>query len=148
MTFPRSNIKRGLVLFRCSPNKFLCLYRYIACPSKWFEDNGRKKSIKYRKPEKNLKLIVEKCHTYVFNSGLAYKTWIGLPVPESTHEMTEHVSSNLGICYVDNRNIKRKHLWKDGLHLIRSGKIILAYNFLSCLSKHFLIRIQHLRVFT
>ena len=62
--------------------------------------------------------------------------------------MTEHVSSNLGICYVDNRNIKWKHLWKDGLHLIRSGKIILAYNFLSCLSKHFLIRIQHLRVFT
>ena len=45
--------------------------------------------------------------------------------------MIVHICSKLGICYVDNRNIRREHLWKDGLHLVQSGKVILANNFLS-----------------
>ena len=43
--------------------------------------------------------------------------------------MTVHLCNKLGVCYVDNRNIKRKHLWKDCLHLVESGKVILANNF-------------------
>ena len=43
--------------------------------------------------------------------------------------MTVHLCNKLGVCYVDNRNIKRKHLWKDCLHLVKSGKVILANNF-------------------
>ena len=93
--------------------------------------------------------MADKCPTYavkdVFISGLIYKTRIeqGLPVLERTHEMIVRFCYKLGICYVDNRNIRRKHLSKDGLHLIESGKVILANNFLSYLSKCFLIRIQH-----
>ena len=91
--------------------------------------------------------MVDKCHNYgvknVFISGLVYTTRIGLPVLEKTHEMIVHLFSKLGICCIDNRNIRRKHLWKDGLHLIESGKVILANNFLSYLSKSFLIRIHH-----
>ena len=34
-------------------------------------------------------------------------------------------------------------MWKDGLHLVESGKIILANNFSSYLSKCFLICIHH-----
>ena len=30
--------------------------------------------------------------------------------------------------YVDNRNIRRKHLYKDGLYLMEESKIILARN--------------------
>ena len=85
--------------------------------------------------------MVEKCHTFgiknVFISGLVYTTRIGLPVLERTHEMILHLCNKLGICYVDNRNIRMKHLWKDGLHLVESGKVILANNFLSYLSKCF-----------
>ena len=80
----------------------------------------------------------------VFISGLVYTTRIGLPVLERTHEMILHLCNKLGICYVDNRNIRMKHLWKDGLHLVESGKVILANNFLSYLSKCFLIRTHHL----
>ena len=91
--------------------------------------------------------MVEKCHTYgiknVFVSGLVYTARIGLPVLEKTHEMIVHLCNKLDICYVGNRNIRRKHLWKDGLHLVESGKVILANNFLSYLSKCFLIRIHH-----
>ena len=101
---------------------------------------------------KNLRSMVEKCHTYgiknVFISGLVYTTRIGLPVLEKTHEMIMHLCNKLGICYVDNRNIRREHLWKDGLHLVESGKVILANNFLSYLSKCFLIRIHHPGLFT
>ena len=45
-------------------------------------------------------------------SGLVYTTRIGLPVLEKIHEMIERLCNKLGICYVDNRNIRRKHLWK------------------------------------
>ena len=40
--------------------------------------------------------------------------------------MTVHLCNKLGISYVDNRNIRRKHLRKDGLHLVESGKVDLA----------------------
>ena len=98
--------------------------------------------------EKNLRCVVDKCHTYgvkgVFISGLIYttRTEQGLPVLERTPEMIVHFCYRLGVCYVDNRNIRRKDLSKDGLHLVESGKVILANNFLSYLSKCFLIRIQ------
>ena len=96
------------------------------------EDNIQSK---IEKLGKNLRSMVEKCHTYgiknVFISGLVYTARIGLPVLEKTHEMIVHLCNKLGICYVDHRNIRRKHLWKDGLHLSESGKVILANNFLS-----------------
>ena len=113
------------------------------------EDNSKSK---IENLEKNLRSMVDKCHNYgvknVFISGLVYTTRIGLPVLERTHEMIVHLYYKLGVCYVDNRNISRKHLWEDGLHLVESGKVILANNFLSYLSKCFLIRIHHPGAFT
>ena len=77
--------------------------------------------------------MVDKFHTYevknVFISGLVYTRRIGVPVLESTHEMIVNLCYKLGVCYVVNWNIRRKHLWKDGLHLVESGKVILANNF-------------------
>ena len=37
--------------------------------------------------------------------------------------------------YVDNRNIRENHLYKDGLDLMEEGKIILAGNLIFYLSK-------------
>ena len=99
------------------------------------EDNSKSK---IENLEKNLRSMVDKCHNYgvknVFISGLVYTTRIGLPVLQRTDEMIVHLCYKLGACYVDNRNIRRKHLWKDGLHLVESGKVILANNILSYLS--------------
>ena len=100
----------------------------------------------------NVRSMVEKCHAYgiknVFISGLVYTTIIGLAVLEKTHEMIVHICNKLGICYVKNQNIRRKHLWKDGLHLVESGKVVLANNFLFYLSKCLLTRIHHPGLFT
>ena len=75
------------------------------------EDNSQSK---IEKQGKNLRSMLEKYHTYgiknVFIPGLVYTTRIGLPVLEMTHEMVVHLCNKLGICYVDDRNIRRKHL--------------------------------------
>ena len=36
--------------------------------------------------------------------------------------------------FIDNRKIKRGHLFRDGLHLLESSKVILADNFIYCLN--------------
>ena len=36
--------------------------------------------------------------------------------------------------FIDNSNIKKQHLWKDGLHLNRSGKDLLMNNILRSLN--------------
>ena len=71
-----------------------------------------------------------------FFSCLVYTTRIGLPVLDRTNEMIVNLCYKFGVCYGDNRNIRMKHLWKDGLNLVESGKVILAINFLSYLSKY------------
>ena len=43
--------------------------------------------------------------------------------------MIVDLRNKLGIYYIDRTNITRKHLWKDGLHLVKSGKVIVANNF-------------------
>ena len=82
------------------------------------EDNSQSK---IENLGKNLRFVVEKCHTYgiknVIISGLVYTTRIGLPVLKKTHEMFVHLCNKLGMCYADNRNTRRKHLWKNGLKL-------------------------------
>ena len=44
-----------------------------------------------------------------------------------------------GYCYINNDNITRANLFKDGLHLADSGKQILADNFVSNVNRNFLM---------
>ena len=48
-----------------------------------------------------------------------------------------------GLYYIDNRNIKADSLYKDGLHLLHKGKIVLANNFISHLNQKFLATHVH-----
>ena len=48
--------------------------------------------------------------------------------------MIQNLCQKYGWFYVDNRNIRGKHLYKDGLHLTEEGKIILARNLVFCLN--------------
>ena len=41
------------------------------------------------------------------------------------------------IHFIDNSNITKEHLWKDGLHLNGSGKDMLMNNFLRSLNSFF-----------
>ena len=67
------------------------------------EDNSKSK---IENLEKNLRSMVDKCHTYgvknVFISGLVYTARIGLTVLERAHEMIVNLCYKLDVCYVDN----------------------------------------------
>ena len=50
--------------------------------------------------------------------------------------------------FIDISNIKTKHLWKDGLHLNRSGKDLLMNNFSRSLNNFFLRKLKEQEVVT
>ena len=39
-----------------------------------------------------------------------------------------------GFVFLNNSNIKKEHLWKDGTHLVEEGKVLLANNFIKSLN--------------
>ena len=41
---------------------------------------------------------------------------------------------NYGFIFIDNCDIKREHLWRDGTHLVESGKVKLANNFINSIN--------------
>ena len=43
---------------------------------------------------------------------------------------------------IDNSNITTEKLWKDGLHLTNSGKLIVVSNFVHCLNSSNFLRKQ------
>ena len=71
----------------------------------------------------------------IFISGLVYTTRINIGILEKIHGMIQNFCQEYGWFYVDNRNIQGKHLYKDGLHPMKEGKIILARNSTFCLNK-------------
>ena len=54
---------------------------------------------------------------------------------KKNHVMIRKFCQKYGLLYVDNRNIQRKHLYKDGFHLMEEGKNILARNLIFYLNK-------------
>ena len=71
----------------------------------------------------------------IFISGLVCTTRINIGILEKNHVLIQKFCQEYGWFYVDNRNIRGKHLYKDGLHLMEEGKIILARNLIFCLNK-------------
>ena len=88
---------------------------------------------------RNIKKMTEKCRNAgaknVFISGLVYTTRVSLSILERIHETLLSYCDLHNCIYIDNRNIRGKHLYKDGLHLLESGKEILANNFLFYLNR-------------
>ena len=73
----------------------------------------------------------------VFVSWLVYTTGVDVYLLERVHVLI------LGFCrkncsvYIDNRNIRKDSLYKDGLHLIDKGKAFLADIFIVYLNNIF-----------
>ena len=86
----------------------------------------------------NIKCMAQKCYSYgvtnIFISGLVYTTRIDLHMLEEIHKKLVNLCPQLNLHYIDNTNIRSVHLFKDGLHLLGSGKSILANNFICSLN--------------
>ena len=86
--------------------------------------------------------MVEKCRNYgvknIFLSGIVFITRVSLDILIQVHNMISNFCSTNGLYYIDNRNIRADCLYKDGLHLLDKGKIVLAYNLIINLNQKFL----------
>ena len=75
-----------------------------------------------------LHFVGRECQSYIirniFISQLVYVTGMTLPVLERSHEMIQTMSNKAGVILIDNQNICEKHIRKDTLHLVESGKIL------------------------
>ena len=50
------------------------------------------------------------------------------------NEILKRLCEEHKFIFIDNGRINEKHLWKDGMHLLESGKIILANNFIDSIN--------------
>ena len=84
----------------------------------------------------NIGMIIKKCRFYgiksIFISDLVYTTNVKLSILEETNKKFEYF--NNGVISNDNRNIRGHHLYKNALHLLESGKIIFANNYITHLN--------------
>ena len=89
----------------------------------------------------NIICMVEKCRNYgaknIFLSGIVFTTRVSLDILIQVHNMISSFCNSNGLYYIDNRNIRADCLYKDGLHLIDKGKIVLANNFIINLNQNF-----------
>ena len=90
---------------------------------------------------------VEKCRNYgvnnIFLSGIVFTMRVSLDILIQVHNKISNFCNTNGLYYVDNRNIRADCLYKDGLHLIDKGKIVLANNFIINLNQNFLTDTHH-----
>ena len=74
--------------------------------------------------------------TYVL--GMVFTAKVDLPTLERVHLLLSNFCEDNGFVYIDNRNIKGDCLYRDGLHLLDTGKKILERNFIFVLNECFL----------
>ena len=91
----------------------------------------------------NIKNIALKCKRYgiqkVLISGLLTTNRLAQDVIEEVNKLIKNMCNIEGYCYVNNDNITRANLFKDGLHLLDTGKQILADNFVFNVNRNFLM---------
>ena len=89
----------------------------------------------------NIQKIVEKCKRVgvrnIFLSSLIYTTRVRLPILEIVHSLISNYCRESACFYIDSKH--QRFLFKDGLHLLESGKKILANNFIVNLNKSFFL---------
>ena len=82
----------------------------------------------------NVQEMAEKCCSSsvnnIFISGLVYAERFNVKTIENIHDKMIGLCFNFNLRYINSRNINDNHLFKDRLHLVESGKTILANKFI------------------
>ena len=71
----------------------------------------------------------------IFISGIAFNKRIDYDVINRVNNDLKQNCDVQGFIYINNSEIFENDIWRDDLHLLESGKIILANNFISSLNK-------------
>ena len=90
----------------------------------------------------NIQKMVKKCESYgiekVLISGLIFTTRYSENILIDYNRLLKNLGDVNGYFYIDNRNITRNQLFRDGLHLSENGKQLLAQNFVTNVINNFL----------
>ena len=82
----------------------------------------------------NVEHMVQKCRglvvKLVFLSDIIYTKRIAWSILNDVHDRLLSLCQRFEINYIDNRNIREAHLFKDSLRLLDTDKRILANNFI------------------
>ena len=91
----------------------------------------------------NLQNLANKCVSYgvkkVFISVITFTKRIDQNTLDKVNDLIMKLCEENCLRYINNKNITIRHLFKDGLHLLESGKCTLGNNFIDSLN-HFLLR--------
>ena len=90
----------------------------------------------------NIQKMVKKCESYgiekVLIPGLIFTTRYSENILIDYNRLLKNLCDVNGYFYIDNGNITRNQLFRDGLHLLENGKQLLAQNFVTDVINSFL----------
>ena len=92
----------------------------------------------------NIKEMIKKCRNFgiknIFVSGLVYTKRITTEVLKDVRLKLLGLCKEMQVYFIDNCNIPGIHLYRDGLHLLDSGKKLLSDNFVSSFNNFLSVR--------
>ena len=74
----------------------------------------------------------------IFMSSIAYSNKVNLQLIRNLNGLLHNACTKYGFHLVDNGAVSKCDLWKDGIHLLETGKVIIANNFISSINFFFL----------
>ena len=70
----------------------------------------------------------------IFISSIAYSTKVNLQLIRNLNGLLYNAYTKYGFHFVDNGAVSKCDLWKDGIHLLETGKVIIANNCISSIN--------------
>ena len=70
----------------------------------------------------------------IFISSIAYSTKVNLQLIRNSNGLLYNACTKYGFHFVDNGAVSKCDLWKDGIHLLETGKVIIANKFISSIN--------------
>ena len=67
-------------------------------------------------------------------ASIVYSTKVSHTIIQKLNELLLDECTKYGFHLADSRAVSKENLWKDGVHLVGSGKVIIANNLLNCLN--------------
>ena len=70
----------------------------------------------------------------IFVSSIVYSTKNSHTKIQELNGILLNECTKYGFYLLDNGAVSKDNLWRDGVHLVKSGKVIIANNFLNCIN--------------
>ena len=70
----------------------------------------------------------------IFISSIVYSTKVSHAIIQKLNGLLLNGCTKYGFHLVDNGAVSKENLWRDGVHLVDSGRVIIANNLINCIN--------------